>query len=76
EMSDTWIYSKVMSRMISSRTPDGLNIKVDTNAGVVSLNCVVANFAEKELSFLIERNIRGVKGVNGYALMVMARRAG
>lgn len=64
EMSDAWITSKVKASLIYSRTLDGLNIKVDTKAGVVSLNGVVANFAEKELAVEIAKNIRGVKGVN------------
>ncbi|MCF5671189.1 BON domain-containing protein [Pseudomonas syringae] len=68
EMSDAWITSKVKASLIYSRTLDGLNIKVDTKAGVVSLNGVVANFAEKELAVEIAKNIRGVKGVNGDAL--------
>lgn len=76
EMSDAWITSKVKASLIYSRTLDGLNIKVDTKAGVVSLNGVVANFAEKELAVEIAKNIRGVKGVNGDALKVMARSAG
>ncbi|PHN44799.1 BON domain-containing protein [Pseudomonas syringae] len=76
EMSDAWITSKVKASLIYSRTLDGLNIKVDTKAGVVSLNGVVANFAEKELAVEIAKNIRGVKDVNGDALKVMARSAG
>ncbi|MCD5992188.1 BON domain-containing protein [Pseudomonas sp. CDFA 602] len=76
EMSDAWITSKVKASLIYSRSLDGLNMKVDTKGGVVTLNGVVANFAEKELAIEIARNIRGVKGVNGDALKVMARSAG
>ena len=64
------------SSLIYSRNLDGLNIKVDTKEGLVTLNGVVANFAEKELAVEIARNIRGVKGVNADALKVMARSAG
>lgn len=73
QMSDVWVTSKVKSSLIYSRNLDGMNIKVDTREGVVTLNGIVANFAEKELAVEIARNIRGVKGVNADALKVMAR---
>lgn len=76
ELSDAWITSKVKSSLIYSRTLDGLNIKVETKTGVVSLNGVVANYAEKELAVEIARNIRGVKGVDADGLRVTPRSAG
>lgn len=76
QLSDAWVTSKVKSSLIYSRTLDGLNINVSTDNGVVSLDGIVANFAEKELAVEIARNIRGVKGVNADALKVMARSAG
>lgn len=76
QLSDAWVTSKVKSSLIYSRTLDGLNIKVSTESGVVSLDGIVANYAEKELAVEIARNIRGVKGVNADALKVMARSAG
>jgi osmotically-inducible protein OsmY len=76
QLSDVWITSKVKSSLIYSRNLDGMNIKVETKDGLVTLNGVVANFAEKELAVEITRNIRGVKGVNADALKVMARSTG
>ncbi len=76
ELSDAWITSKVKSSLIYSRNLDGLNIKVETKSGVVSLDGVVANYAEKELAIEIARNIRGVKGVDADTLRVMTRSAG
>jgi osmotically-inducible protein OsmY len=76
EFSDAWITSKVKSSLIYSRTLDGLNIKVETRNGVVTLDGVVANYAEKELAVEIARNIRGVKGVDADTLRVTARSAG
>jgi osmotically-inducible protein OsmY len=76
DLSDAWITSKVKSSLIYSKNLDGINIKVDTKSGLVSLNGVVANFAEKELAVVIAKNIRGVKGVNADALKVMARTTG
>ncbi|GAB7530525.1 BON domain-containing protein [Pseudomonas sp. 3A(2025)] len=73
QMSDVWVTSKVKSSLIYSRNLDGMNIKVDTREGVVTLNGMVASFAEKELAVEIARNIRGVKGVNADALKVTAR---
>lgn len=76
EFSDAWITSKVKSSLIYSRNLDGLNIKVETKSGVVSLDGVVANYAEKELAVEIARNIRGVKGVDADTLRVTTRSAG
>lgn len=76
EFSDVWITSKVKSSLIYSRTLDGLNIKVETKSGVVRLDGVVANYAEKELAVEIARNIRGVKGVDADTLRVTPRSAG
>jgi osmotically-inducible protein OsmY len=75
-ISDLWITSKVKSSLIYSRNLDGLNIKVDTKDGMVSLNGVVANYAEKQLAVEIARNIRGVRGVDADALKVITRTAG
>jgi osmotically-inducible protein OsmY len=76
QLSDAWITSKVKSSLIYSRNLDGLNIKVETKQGLVTLNGIVANYAEKELAVEVARNIRGVKGVNADALKVMARTTG
>lgn len=76
DMSDVWITSKVKSSLIYSRNLDGMSIKVETKSGLVSLNGIVANYAEKELAVEIARNIRGVKGVNADALKVMTRTTG
>lgn len=76
EFGDAWITSKVKSSLIYSRTLDGLNIKVETKSGVVRLDGVVANYAEKELAVEIARNIRGVKGVDADTLRVTPRSAG
>lgn len=76
QMSDAWVSSKVKASLIYSRNIDGMGIKVDTKEGVVTLNGMVANFAEKELAVEIARNIRGVKGVNADALKVTARSTG
>ncbi|WP_397450793.1 BON domain-containing protein [Pseudomonas sp. NA-150] len=75
-ISDLWITSKVKSSLIYSRNLDGLNIKVDTQNGMVTLNGVVANYSEKQLAVEIARNIRGVRGVDADALKVATATAG
>jgi osmotically-inducible protein OsmY len=75
-ISDLWITSKVKSSLIYSRNLDGLNIKVDTKDGMVSLSGVVANYAEKQLAVEIARNIRGVRGVDADVLKVITGTAG
>ncbi|MGV8919007.1 MAG: BON domain-containing protein [Pseudomonas sp.] len=75
-ISDLWITSKVKSSLIYSRNLDGLNIKVDTQNGMVTLNGVVANYNEKQLAVEITRNIRGVRGVDADALKVASATAG
>lgn len=75
-ISDLWITSKVKSSLIYSRNLDGINIKVDTRSGMVSLDGVVANYAAKQLAIEIARNIRGVRGVDADALKVVTATAG
>lgn len=69
-ISDAWITSKVKASFVYSRNLDALNIDVDTKDGFVSLRGSVLSAAEKRLAVEIARNIRGVRGVDGDALLV------
>lgn len=69
-ISDAWITSKVKSSFLFSRNLDGLDIKVETKNGQVTLSGEVATSAEKELAVETARNIRGVSDVNASALNV------
>ncbi|MFO7705512.1 MAG: BON domain-containing protein [Halopseudomonas sp.] len=69
-ISDTWITSKVKSSFLFSRNLDGLDIKVETKNGRVTLSGNVNTAAEKELAVETARNIRGVTDVNASALTV------
>ena len=69
-ISDAWITSKVKSSYLYDRQLDGLDISVETKAGMVELSGSVLSAAEKELAIETARNIRGVRGVNADALRI------
>lgn len=69
-VSDTWITSKVKSTFLADSDLDGMDIKVETTQGVVSLSGTVSSEAEKELAVQKTRSIKGVKDVSADALMV------
>ncbi|AKX49230.1 hypothetical protein AKN93_07290 [Thiopseudomonas alkaliphila] len=62
--SDTWITSKVKSTFLADHAISGLDIKVETNNGMVSLSGTVNTPAERDLA--IER-AQGIKGVTNVA---------
>jgi hyperosmotically inducible protein len=67
-VSDTWITSKVKSSFIADQSLSGLDIKVETNQGVVALSGVVASEAERDLAVAKAQEIEGVKAVSAEAL--------
>ncbi|GIZ13614.1 BON domain-containing protein [Pseudomonas sp. NCCP-436] len=67
-VSDTWITSKVKSTFIADSSLSALDIKVETNQGVVSLSGVVASDAERDLAIAKTREIEGVRDVSADAL--------
>lgn len=62
-VSDTWITSKVKSSFIADQSLSGMDIKVETKQGVVSLSGVVATEAERDLAITKAQEIEGVKSV-------------
>lgn len=76
QLSDTWITSKVKASLLYSRNLDGLNIKVDTRTGMVTLTGVVATTVEKSEAVDIARHIRGVRGVDADLLKVAGKSTG
>ncbi|WAH58705.1 BON domain-containing protein [Pseudomonas silvicola] len=72
-LSDAWVTSKVKASLLYSRNLDGINIKVDTKGGMVSLTGVVASTQEKTEAVDIARNIRGVRGVDADLLKVAGK---
>lgn len=62
-VSDTWITSKVKASFLADDSISGLDIKVETTQGVVSLSGVVPSDAERDLAVEKARTIEGVRDV-------------
>ncbi|SFB21359.1 BON domain-containing protein [Azotobacter beijerinckii] len=69
-VSDSWITSKVKSTFLADTSLGGMDIKVETTQGVVSLSGTVGSKAEKELAIQKAKTIKGVTGVSADALKV------
>lgn len=67
-VSDTWITSKVKSTFLADGDLSGMDIKVETNKGVVSLSGVVATDAERDLAIAKAKEIKGVTAVSADGL--------
>ncbi|TRX74105.1 BON domain-containing protein [Pseudomonas mangiferae] len=67
-VSDTWITSKVKSTFLAEKDLSALDIKVETNKGVVSLSGTVATDAQRELAVAKTKTIKGVKAVSADGL--------
>lgn len=67
-VSDTWITSKVKSTFLADDSISGLDIKVETNKGVVSLSGVVPSDAERDLAVQKAKTIKGVHAVSADGL--------
>jgi len=66
--NDTWITSKVKSSLIANKNVSGVDIKVETNKGVVSLSGNVKSDAERDLAIETAKGIKGVKAVSADGL--------
>lgn len=67
-VTDTWITSKVKSTFLADASLSGIDIKVETNKGVVALSGVVASDAERDLAIAKASEIKGVTAVAAEAL--------
>lgn len=67
-VTDTWITSKVKSSFLADDSISGLDIKVETNQGVVSLSGVVPTDAERDLAVQKAKAIKGVHDVSADGL--------
>lgn len=70
-VSDSWITSKVKSVFLADSDISGLDIKVETVDGTVSLSGAVMTDAERDLAISKAENIEGVKGVAADGLKVV-----
>jgi hyperosmotically inducible periplasmic protein len=67
-VTDTWITSKVKASFLADNSISGLDIKVETNQGVVSLSGVVPTDAERDLAVEKAKAIKGVTAVSADGL--------
>ncbi|MBD9417245.1 BON domain-containing protein [Pseudomonas sp. PDM16] len=67
-VTDTWITSKVKASFLADDSISGLDIKVETNQGVVSLSGVVPTDAERDLAVEKAKAIKGVTAVSADGL--------
>ncbi|CAH0285077.1 phospholipid-binding protein [Pseudomonas sp. PA15(2017)] len=67
-VSDTWITSKVKSAFLADDGLSALDIKVETNKGVVALSGVVKTEAERDLAVAKAKEIKGVQAVSADGL--------
>ncbi|MBB3104250.1 BON domain-containing protein [Azomonas macrocytogenes] len=62
-VSDTWITTKVKSALLAEDSTPGLDIKVETKDGVVSLSGTVPTEAQREAAIAETKSIKGVRQV-------------
>jgi len=72
--SDTWITTKVKAELLAAKDISGMDIKVETVNGVVSLSGVVDTQAESDHAIAVARGIKGVSRVDNSALVVRGKR--
>lgn len=72
-VSDTWITTKVKSALLADSDASGLEVKVDTVNGVVTLEGGLTTQAEVDLVKRLAADVEGVRRVNATALIVARR---
>ncbi|HEX2585690.1 MAG TPA: BON domain-containing protein [Steroidobacteraceae bacterium] len=70
DISDSWITTKVKSTYMYSSNVDSSDIKVVTNAGIVTLSGKVDSGAERALAIELAKNVRGVRNVQSKELVL------
>jgi hyperosmotically inducible periplasmic protein len=69
-MSDTWITTKIKSVLLADSDAKGLDVKVDTKDGVVTLEGVLATQGAVDHVKRLAGDVEGVKRVNANSLTV------
>lgn len=72
-VTDTWITTKVKADLLATENVSGLDIKVETVDGVVTLSGAVANKAQKDKAIAVAKQIKGVKSVEASGLTLASR---
>ena len=72
-VSDSWITTKVKSKILKSSLAKGFDVKVKTLHGIVSLKGTLANSDAIDQVKAIAGKVKGVQSVNTSTLQVAAR---
>lgn len=72
-VTDTWITTKVKADLLATENVSGLDIKVETVDGVVTLTGAVASQAQKDKAVEVAKQIKGVKSVEASGLTLASR---
>ncbi|HJS36129.1 MAG TPA: BON domain-containing protein [Pseudoxanthomonas sp.] len=72
-VNDTWITTKVKADLLATENVSGLDIKVETVNGVVTLTGAVANQAQKDKAIAVASQIKGVSSVEASGLTLAAK---
>lgn len=67
-ISDSWITTKVKSKLVADRKVSGFDIQVETRDGVVKLSGEVSNQSEVSHAIELARSTEGVKRVDAASL--------
>lgn len=73
-VSDTWITTKVKADLLATEDVSGLDIKVETVNGVVTLSGRVDTQAQVDKAVAITRAIKGVSKVDSSGLTVAKKK--
>ena len=72
-VGDTWITTKVKADLLATENVSGLDIKVETVDGVVTLTGAVASKAQKDKAIAVAKQIKGVKRVDASGLTLASK---
>ena len=72
-VTDTWITTKVKADLLATENVSGLDIKVETVDGVVTLTGAVTSQAQKDKAVEVAKQIKGVKRVEAGGLKLASR---
>ena len=72
-VGDTWNTTKVKADLLATENVSGLDIKVETVDGVVTLSGAVASKAQKDKAIAVAKQIKGVKSVEASGLTLASR---
>ncbi|MEI2795580.1 BON domain-containing protein [Pseudoxanthomonas sp. F11] len=72
-VTDTWITTKVKADLLATENVSGLDIKVETVDGVVTLTGAVPSQAQKDKAVQVAKQIKGVKRVEAGGLKLASK---